>query len=278
MLAAVLTLSKASPTPLRPSSLETGIGGAHSSNIQESQTHSWGGGPTRADETLVSSFAASMRQKQFSTTRKRILQKEDIRFYRKSRELYHDSGILHLADKVSQTFHTQKNGVKNATMTQLRTTTTLCPVNIWAEIIIQLDSYSGTTSVTPVNTVWVERHKTTITSQMTTNSLRAGTLYFGEKRLGFSHKEVRTQSIRLGFAMELYLAKVYPETIMIMGRWASSAFLRYIHIQVSDISKGISTLMTNNHAFYTIPEIEVVYHTPGQPDTDPQRLRLNKRG
>ena len=113
---------------------------------------------------------------------------------------------------------------------------------------------------------------------MTTNSLRAGTLSFGEERLGFSLKEVGTHSIRSGFAMELYLAKVYPETIMIMGRWASSAFLRYIRIQVSDLSKGISTLMTNNHALYTILEIEVVYHTPGQTDTEPQRLRQNKRG
>ena len=113
---------------------------------------------------------------------------------------------------------------------------------------------------------------------MTKNSLRAGTLYFDEERLGFSHKEVGTHSIRSGFSMELYLAKVYPETIMIMGRWASSAFLRYILIQVRDISKGISTLMKNNHAFYTIPKIEVVYHTPVQPETDPQRLILNKRG
>ena len=126
--------------------------------------------------------------------------------------------------------------------------------------------------------VWVKHHKTTITSQMTTSSLRAVTLSFGGERLGFSHKEVGTHSIRSGFAMKLYLDKLYPETIMIMGRWASSALLRYIHIQVSDISKGISTPMTDNHAFYTIPEIEVVYHTSGQPDTDPQRLRLHKRG
>ena len=90
---------------------------------------------------------------------------------------------------------------------------------------------------------------------MTTKSLRVGTLYFGEERLGLSHKEVGTYSIWSGFAMELYLAKVYPETIMIMGRWASSAFLRYISIQVSDLSKGTSTLMTTNHALYTIPEI-----------------------
>ena len=100
-----------------------------------------------------------------------------------------------------------------------------------------------------MNTVLVERQKTTITSQITKNSLRAVTLYFGEERLGISHKEVGTHSIRSGFAMELYLAKVYPEKIMIMGRWASSAFLHYIRIQVSDLSKGISNLMTNNHAF-----------------------------
>ena len=55
--------------------------------------------------------------------------------------------------------------------------------------------------------------------------------------------------------MELYLSKVYPETIMIMGRWASIAFLRYICIQVNDLSKGISNLMKNNHTFYTITEI-----------------------
>ena len=90
---------------------------------------------------------------------------------------------------------------------------------------------------------------------MTKKSLRAGTLSFDKEMLGFSHKEVGTHSIRSGFAMELYLAKVYPETIVIMGQWASSAFLRYIHIQVSDLSKSIITLMTNNHAFYAIPEI-----------------------
>ena len=78
--------------------------------------------------------------------------------------------------------------------------------------------------------------------------------------------------------MELYLEKVYPETIMIMGRWASSAFLRYIRIQVSDLSKGISTIITNKQDFYTIPEIEVVDHTPGHDNTDPQRLILNIQG
>ena len=69
-----------------------------------------------------------------------------------------------------------------------------------------------------------------------------------------------THSIWSGFDIELYLGKVYLETVMIMRQWSSSAFLRYISIQVSDLSKGISTLMKTNQAFYTILEIEVVYH------------------
>ena len=103
-----------------------------------------------------------------------------------------------------------------------------------------------------MNTVLIEHQKTAITSQMTTKPLRAGTLYFGKERLGFSHKELGTHSIWSGFAMELYLAKMYSETIMIMGRWASRAFLWYIRIQFSDLSKVISTLMTTNQAFSTI--------------------------
>ena len=84
---------------------------------------------------------------------------------------------------MSSTFRTQKNGVKNVTVTQWRTGKHLCPVRIWADIITRLDSYPGTLYDTPVNTVWVENHKTTITSQMTMKSLRSVMLSFGEERL-----------------------------------------------------------------------------------------------
>ena len=100
--------------------------------------------------------------------RTHTLQKRDIRFNRKRRKLSHNSGILHLADKPPLTFRTHKNGVKNTTATKWRTATTLFLVRIWAEIIIRLDSYPGTTHETPVNTVWVDLQKTTITSKMTT--------------------------------------------------------------------------------------------------------------
>ena len=68
-----------------------------------------------------------------------------------------------------------------------------------------------------MNTVWVELQKTTITSQITTKSLRSGKLSFGKEILGFSHKEVGNHFLRAGFSIEIFLVNMYPETIMIMG-------------------------------------------------------------
>ena len=46
-----------------------------------------------------------------------ILQKGGIEFYRKRHKLLHSIGRIHLAEKVSPAFRTQKNWVKNATVT-----------------------------------------------------------------------------------------------------------------------------------------------------------------
>ena len=140
----------------------------------------------------------------------RILRKGGIKFYSKWRKLPHSSGRLYLADNVSLTFRTHKNEVNNSTVTQWWTGKYLCPVQVWADIATRLETYLGSSDDTSMNTAWVENHKTNITSQMTHISLRSGTLYFREERLGFSHKEVVTHSLQSGFAVEPFLAIVYP--------------------------------------------------------------------
>ena len=156
----------------------------------------------------------------------RILRKGSIRFYRKCHKLTHNSIRIHLVDKVSPTFSTQKNGVKNETVTQWQKGKPLCPVQIWSDIISILELYPVTSDNTPLNTVWVENHKTTITSQMKIKVLRSWTLSFGEEHLGFSHKEIVTHSLQSVFYMDIFLAGVYPETIIIIGRWSINEFLR----------------------------------------------------
>ena len=49
--------------------------------------------------------------------------------------------------------------------------------------------------------------------------------------------------------MEIFLAVVYPEIIMIIGRWSRNSFLWYIQIKFSEIRKCISDLMTGEKAF-----------------------------
>ena len=98
-------------------------------------------------QLITGAFFFGMRYCKYSTTpkvedkRTRILQKGDIRFFRKRCELSHVIEILSMTNKVSPTFYTQKN----ATVTQWRTTKTLCLVRIWEKIIIRLYSYPGTT-------------------------------------------------------------------------------------------------------------------------------------
>lgn len=53
-------------------------------------------------------------------------------------------------------------------------------------------------------------------------------------------------------AMAMFLASVPVETIQLIRRWRSQAFLRYIRIQVQQLTQGVATDMTANPDFYTI--------------------------
>ena len=54
-------------------------------------------------------------------------------------------------------------------------------VQVLANIITRLELYPGTSDDTPVNIVWLENNKTTITSQTTIKLMRSGTLSFEEE-------------------------------------------------------------------------------------------------
>ena len=108
--------------------------------------------------------------------------------YRKRHEIIHISGCIHLVDKVSLEFRTQKNGSKNATVTQWKTGKHLDPVQVLDDIITRLESHPRTSYDTPVKEVWVDNHKADTTHQMTIKLLRSGIISFGEELIGFSHK------------------------------------------------------------------------------------------
>ena len=54
--------------------------------------------------------------------------------------------------------------------------------------------------------------------------------------------------------IEIFLARVYPETIIIIGRVSKNTLLWCIRIDIRNLSKGIIILIVNTQDFYTFPE------------------------
>ena len=84
--------------------------------------------------------------------------------------------------------------------------------------------------------------------------LKATVAAIGIDKLGFGPDDIGTHSIRAGSAMAMYLDGVPVFTIMLMGRWSSDAFLKYIWRQeVEQFSHNVASRMIKNQHFYHIP-------------------------
>jgi hypothetical protein len=88
-----------------------------------------------------------------------------------------------------------------------------------------------------------------ITGEMIADLCRDGVVAIGEMKLGIQRSEIGTRSIRSGAAMAMYLAGVPVFSIMLIGRWLSTAFLKYIRKQVQEFLQGVSLKMIEVQSF-----------------------------
>ncbi len=185
----------------------------------------------------------------------KLLTVKNIKFYKGRRQLNHMDPLLHLAECVSITFEQQKKDSKGDIITQHRSSDTLlCPVKVWASIIRRINSYPSSTLDTTVNTFQLDNSTSyKFSGQDLLKRLRFAAATVGPEELGFSPSEIGLHSARSGAAMAMHLACVPVFTIMLLGRWSSEAFLRYIRKQVKEFSSGISDQMIRNENFFTIP-------------------------
>eukprot|EP00956_Cyclotella_meneghiniana_P033328 scaffold95026_cov46-Cyclotella_meneghiniana.AAC.3 len=180
----------------------------------------------------------------------------DIIFRIGAETISHSSPRKYLADNVEITFVFQKNGVIEDQIIQWHTNDKeLCPVKHWATTIDRLRSYPNYNDKWPVY-YFFDRNTnkaSNISSSEIAVDIKAAVDAIGEDVLGFNSNDVGTHSNRAGFAMMMYLSKTPVYTIMLLGRWLSDAFLRYIEKQVKEFSKGASTKMLKHNTFYNIP-------------------------
>ena len=210
-------------------------------------------------DLVIGAFFFGMRSCEYSTvrtkqTRTRRLCLRNIRFFQGRRQLFIDDD-LSLADTVSITFEFQKKDLRNETVTMDANDDNdiLCPVKAWVRIVRRVAAMPGTTTDTPVNAFFLGAEKE-ITSVMIIARLRAVVDILGKDVLGYESSDIGTHSLRSGCAMALHLAGVPVYMIMLIGRWSSDAFLRYIRRQVREFSAGVSKRMVQPFPFFTIPD------------------------
>ena len=91
----------------------------------------------------------------------------------------------------------------------------------------------------------------------------------GRDHFGFEPAEIGNKSIRSGAANALALNDHSPYKIMILGRWASDAFLYYIRPQVLEWANNMSADMVNFNEF-----MDVSHRAPPTNTAKTQRQRL----
>lgn len=199
--------------------------------------------------------------------RTKVLCLRNIRFFRNRKEMPHNDPELLNADTVSITFEYQKNDERDDTVTQKRNgDLTLCPVRSWATIVQRIRRYDGSDDNTPVCAVVVDGKLCQIPSSTMLRALRRAVDVLGKDRLGYTSDEIGTHSIRSGAAMAMYLDNTPVFTIMILGRWSSDAFLRYIRKQIQEFSDGVSAGMIRFRNFFTIPNFGAHRDDPRTPN------------
>ncbi len=185
-----------------------------------------------------------------------LLRLQNIRFFKNGRQLPLQSNDLESADSVAITFETQKNDEKFDAVTHGRTyDRVLCPVLQWARLVSRIWTNPGASLDTNVCTVWQNSRMEHITSKTILQHLRAACATIRSACLGFKPHKIGTHSLCSGAAMEMYLGEIPVHTIMLIGRWSSSAFLCYICKQVKQFLQNVAKRMLNFCSFRHIPDI-----------------------
>ena len=108
----------------------------------------------------------------------------------------------------------------------------LCSVCTWAKIIQCILIYPSATPDIYVNAFLANGKIQHVKNTDMFKALYDAASSISEAHLGFKPSDIGTHSIHSGAAMLVYLAEVQVYTIMLIGRWSSDAFLKYIWKQL----------------------------------------------
>jgi len=166
-------------------------------------------------------------------------------------------------------FLNQKNGTKSERRSLRKTgCDVLCPVAAWARIITRLSRWNTREGChLPVNTYFEGGERREVRSKDLIKLLRDSCdANNGSEKYEMRSSDVGTRSIRSGAAMSLALqGETSDRKIMMLGRWKSEAFLKYIRPQVLEWSGDAARIMTRTQSFRDVGEYR------GTPKAEPSQ-------
>jgi hypothetical protein len=218
-------------------------------------------GMTAFHQLFLFGFFFAMRScenfKVYGDRRTHPIRKRNIAFIKNHKILPHDSPDLELADAVTVTFEYQKRDERNDSVTQSRNNDpVLCPVRGSAAIVRRLQAM-GVDDDAFVFTYESDTRQgkhVDLTGPVALKLLRQFVSSIDYVALGLDPKEIGLHSCRSSSAMAMYINKVPVYTIMLLGRWSSDAFLRYIRKQCEEFGHDVlSTLMIQRRQRHHVP-------------------------
>jgi len=183
----------------------------------------------------------------------RPIRAKDLVFMSGNKVLPHHHPLLRYADTLTITFGDQKTEIRNEQVTQHNNQDCeLNPIVNWAETVTRLRGYPGYRDDWEVYKFY-DGSFSNITATEMLEDIRAAVDEIGEEILGYTSADVGTHSVRSSLAMLMYLAGEPVYTIMLIGRWRSTAFLNYIEHQIREFTEGVSARMIQSRPFFYMP-------------------------
>ena len=147
----------------------------------------------------------------------------------------------------------QKSGRTNQSVHQEATGTDTCPVTALIRRLTSIRDHTNDTQ-TCISAYFTHDSKTPrlLHSKDMNNAIKQAVSALKLERHGLSPNLVGSHSLRAGGAMAMYLNNVPITTIKKLGRWASDAFLMYIHEQIAALSENVSKLMSKPTVFHNV--------------------------
>ena len=180
----------------------------------------------------------------------------NIRFFSRTRKLHLYDPNLPNSERVTWNFEEQKKNETNVTIPQENNNNNpiINPVQSLVSTVQRILSYPSTSINSYTCTHMIDGKLLEFTQDHLLPSFRSNTASIGEDKLGFKPEDIGTHSNICATPMAMFKDDTLVYMIMLMERWSSDAFLKYIQRQVLELSKGVSICMIRNNILFTISE------------------------